>query len=303
MHLFPLVWFKYLFKFEESMKKGYIIIFLGFILIATAFMLFVRIDRTLVVDVKHIHLDSIQNVIEIDDSLVVPVLYDTLLIQKFTSAEEKKQQFINQVLPAILIVKFQLENQSKVVKKVIKKLENEEKLTKKEANLVDSLMIRYGAETLENLLIRLKIHPTSLVLAQAALESGWGSSRFAIEGNNLFGMKSLPGDSSRIKSFYSRGSKNIYLKSYDNVAQSIDHYFVTLGRSDVYNNFRNKRYEEVDVFQLIGSLSKYSEKGKDYTTMLKKMVEWNNMVQYDSYVIDPNYIKKESFLKSIELKF
>jgi Bax protein len=53
---------------------------------------------------------------------------------------------------------------------------------------LDSLLLRYESDSYENLLERLKPNPTSLVLAQAAIESGWGQSRFALEGNNLFGI-------------------------------------------------------------------------------------------------------------------
>ena len=148
----------------------------------------------------------------------------------------------------------------------------------------------------------MKPHQTSLVLAQAALESGWGSSRFAIEGNNLFGIWTTSGDPDLIKSLYKREEKSVFVKKYSTVAESIDHYFLTLGRHHAYTNFRTKRYEEADVFQLIETLGRYSEQGEEYTKLLKKIIEWNNLQDYDNYQIDPNYLVEESIIKSLVLK-
>ncbi|MBN2806483.1 MAG: glucosaminidase domain-containing protein [Prolixibacteraceae bacterium] len=269
------------------------------LLCATVVILFSWLDEIEIkteLNIQHVHLDSIHKVIPIIDSLVVPVLYDSLIIQKFVTSEERKQQFINQVLPAILIVKYQLENNGREVHQIIEKIEKSEPLDPNELAFADSLMIRFRAKTYENLLTRLKPHPVSLVLAQAAVESGWGSSRFALEGNNLFGIWTTPSDPSMMKSRFKRDEQPIYVKKYLTVAESIDHYFLTIGRHNAYRQFRNKRYEEANVFQLLETLDRYSEKGEDYTFQLRKMIEWNDLQVYDYYVIDPKYIVEMSFL-------
>lgn len=247
-------------------------------------------------DISYVHLDSIQKVISIEDSLVVPVLYDSLIVNNFVSPAERKIQFINQVLPAILIVKYQVENKSRKVDRIIHKIEEGIPLSPSEEVYVDSMMQRYRAKSYENLLMRMKPHPTSLVLAQAAVESGWGSSRFAMEGNNLFGIWTTPNDPNVIKSLYNRNEKPIYVKKYLNVAESIDHYFLTIGRNNAYRKFRVKRYEEASVFQLIETLDGYSERGDDYTEQLRKIIEWNDLQRFDKYVISPDFIIKESVL-------
>lgn len=261
-------------------------------------------DVRTVLDIQHVHLDSIHKIIPINDSLVVPVLYDSLIIQKFVSGEERKQLFINQVLPAILIVKYQLENSEKEVYQTIEKIEKGEILSAEELAFADSLMIRFRAKSYENLLMRIKPHPVSLVLAQAAIESGWGSSRFALEGNNLFGVWTTPSDPSMMKSRFKRNENPIYVKKYMNVAESIDHYFLTIGRHNAYLQFRIKRYEEANVFQLLETLDRYSEKGDDYTFQLRKMIEWNDLQQYDHFKIDPQYLVERSLLdrKILKLK-
>lgn len=253
-----------------------------------------KADKTYHLDIQYIHLDSINKIIEINDSLVIPVLYDSLLINDFDPIDVRKQQFINQVLPAILIVRFQLENKGRKVEKIIQKIERGEILTPREEQFANSLMSQFRAKSYDNLLVRLKTHPTSLVLAQAVTESGWGRSRFALEGNNLFGIWSTSTDKNSIKSLYCRDDKSVYLKRYNNLAESIDHYFLTLGRHNAYKRFRLKRNDEVDVFELIETLSKYSESGDEYTLLLKKVILWNDLQKYDNYKIDPKYIIEEN---------
>ncbi len=270
----------------------YITIFILLVLGSYIIFLIKKIERPVYLDVQYVHLDSIQNIVEIQDSLVVPVLYDSLFMPKVITADERKQLFINQILPAILIVRFEIESKNKRVKEVLIGIKDGNTISQSDSVFLDSLMNLYNVNEYDDLLICLKLHPTSLVLAQAALESGWGSSRFAIEANNLFGMKSLPTDRNKIISYPRSKKKKVYIKKYENISEAIDHYFVTLGRSNSYKQFRNKRYEEADVFQLIKSLNNYSEMGSNYGTMLLKMVEWNNLQQYDKYNIDPKYVKK-----------
>ncbi|MFA9391365.1 MAG: glucosaminidase domain-containing protein [Prolixibacteraceae bacterium] len=247
-------------------------------------------------DIQYIHLDSITKVILVNDSTITPVLYDSLIIQNYVSPDERKQQFINQVLPAILIVKYQIENKSKKVDRIMHKIEDGIPLKPREGIFVDSLMVRYRAKSYENLLIRMKPHATSLVLAQAAVESGWGSSRFAMEGNNLFGVWASSTDPNSIKSKYKRNENSIHVKKYLNVAESIDHYFLTLGRNNAYLNFRAERYAETNVFQLLESLDRYSERGDAYTQQLRKIIEWNNLQDFDRYSISSDYILDVTYL-------
>lgn len=261
-----------------------------------------KIERPLKLNIQQIHLDSIHKLIDIQDSLVVPVLYDTLMIDNLAPVDVRKQQFIDQILPAILIVRFQLENKGRKVKKIIEKIENGESLKHKEAQYADSLMKRFRAKSYENLLIRLKPHPTSLVLAQAVIESGWGRSRFALEGNNLFGVWTTSTDKNVIKSLYNRDEQQVFLKKYNNVAESIDHYFLTLGRHKAYRRFRLKRNEDVDVFDLIETLDNYSENGSEYTLLLKKVIKWNDLQKYDHYSIHPDYIIEDDLFEMIFIR-
>jgi Bax protein len=242
------------------------------------------------VRVIKVHLDSLAQVIPVNDSLVTPVLYDTLWINNLLTITEKKQQFINQILPAILIVRFKEQLKYEKIEILLSKLKEKKSLAKKEIQFLDSMKLKYEASTYENLPERIKLHPISLVLAQAAIESGWGQSRFVNKGNNLFGIV----DGNRESRLFTKGIRKVHMKQYETIEESIENYFLTIGRSKVYSKFRIKRFEEANVYQMIDELHKYSVKGKEYSEMLKQLIVWNDLKRYDNYKIDYKYIVDKS---------
>jgi Bax protein len=247
--------------------------------------------------VKKVQLDSIEQIIDINDSLVIPVVYDTLMIDANAPVTVRKKQFINQVLPAVLIVRYQLAFKTNRVKTILQQIKNEVPISPCDSAFIDSLKARYRAESYENLLVRLKPNPVSLVLAQAAVESAWGLSRFATEGKNLFGVWTVPSDKNIIKSLNNRGDQQIFVKRYNSIAESIDHYFLTLGRHNAYRSFRMKRFEQDDVYEMVKELDRYSEQGEAYTLLLRKVIDWNDLQKFDNYKIDPQYIIREKWIK------
>jgi Bax protein len=276
--------------------------FLLFVIVVNIFSSCNKLDYQYEIRVQNIHLDSFSQIIQVTDSVVIPVLYDTLLINNLSTISEKKQQFINQVLPAILIVKYREQQKYDRVELLLSQIKAGQSLTRNEKLFLDSLVIRYDENSYENLLERLKQHPTSLVLAQAAIESGWGQSRFAMEGNNLFGIRSTPHDKVFQKSLNNRGGSRITVKRYSTVSESIEHYLFTIGKNQAYRSFRLKRFEEANIYQLINELHKYSEKGDEYTKMLKQIIIWNDLMKFDSYKIDNNYIADKKCLCYITKK-
>ncbi|MDA3880181.1 MAG: glucosaminidase domain-containing protein [Prolixibacteraceae bacterium] len=275
--------------------KELVFVLISAIIIAYASVHTIKTTPTL--EIQIINLDSITKIIDITDSLVAPVLYDSLLIEEFAPVDIRKKQFINQVLPAILIVRYQMEQKADRVEKIVRDIENKIPVSCADSLFVDSLMACYRANSYDNLQLRLKAHPNSVVLAQAAVESGWGLSRFASEGKNLFGVWTVSTDKNIIKSLQNRGEVKVFVKRYETITESIEHYFLTLGRHKAYRKFRMKRSEQDDVFELIKALDRYSEQGEAYTLLLQKIIKWNNLEQYDHYIIDPAYFKQEKWLK------
>jgi Bax protein len=102
------------------------------LIISTILTSCVENDYLYEVLVANIHLDSLEQVITITDSIVKPVLYDPLWINDLLTISEKKQQFINQVLPAILIVRFYEEQKYSLIESLLLNNDSWKKFTKKE---------------------------------------------------------------------------------------------------------------------------------------------------------------------------
>lgn len=193
--------------------------------------------------------------------------------------QNKKQAFINLMLPSILIAKYQLE-QDRV--KVLALQKKTEPLSNEEEQYLFNLKRDYKCHTSKELLSRLKTHPTSIVLAQAAIESGWGTSRFYKEANNIFGVWSYSENESRIKAMEDREGQSVYVKKYDALPKSIVSYFKTIARGP-YSEFRAAREKISEVSVLISYLEVYSELRDEYVKRLDQLIQYNKFEKYDSY--------------------
>jgi len=193
--------------------------------------------------------------------------------------QNKKQAFINLMLPSILIAKYQLE-QDRI--KVLTLQKKTEPLSNEEEQYLFNLKRDYKCHTSKELLSRLKTHPTSIVLAQAAIESGWGTSRFYKEANNIFGVWSYSENESRIKAMEDREGQSVYVKKYDALPKSIVSYFKTIARGP-YSEFRAAREKISEVSVLISYLEVYSELREEYVKRLDQLIQYNKFEKYDSY--------------------
>ena len=238
-------------------------------------------------DIRVVTLKSINDIYIPNDSLVMPVTYDSLISLESLPAKKRKQKFINMILPSILITRFYLEEDLKRLVEICEsdtnRIRNDDKV------FLDSLKLIYKTTNLEELKKRLTPHPVSLALAQAAIESGWGTSRFFIEGRNAFGVKSFSEDEARIKANQSSEGTSVFLKKYDSLLESVEDYFLVLSKGP-YGDFRDVRATSEDVFDVLHSLSNYSEQNEIYIDKIMKMINKNNLTRYDSYQIDPAFI-------------
>lgn len=225
----------------------------------------------------------------IEDSLVRPVLYHNIPDFTDLTSEERKSNFIATVLPAILIAKFRLEQK----RFRIRELSRTTLWEPEDSAFYMSQKERFKADSIMDLISRMKTHPNSIILAQAAVESGWGTSRFFKEANNLFGIWSYRAEESRIQAGISRNEDEIFLRSYEDISESILDYFETIGRSRPYRWFRKARSSSNDIGVLLPNLKYYSERREDYVAQLKTIIEQNNLTQFDHYKIDPAYIVEE----------
>jgi len=137
-------------------------------------------------------------------------------------------------------------------------------------------------ELIDKLLLRVDIVPASLALGQGAYESGYGTSRFAREGNALFGQWTYGGKG--MQPLEKRASKGDYgVAAYAWPLDSVWSYMINLNTHNAYSELRNKRAElrrstkPVTGQALVGTLSKYSERGMEYVNTLSSIMRVNEL--------------------------
>ena len=234
-----------------------------------------------------VKVDSLEQILALTDSLVKPLLYTHVAGLNKLPGREARKKFIAVVLPSVLIAKYEIEERKKKLLVI-----RDKKIWERADSLyfID-MTTRYKGKSMEDMLARIGTLPNSIVLAQAAMESGWGQSRFFLEGNNLFGMWSYNKFESRIEAGKTRGNKRIYLRSYMDISQSITHYFEIISKSWAYKGLRKARLETTDPHKLLPHLSNFSERRSIYTMQLKKVIDQYDLTKYDQYQIDPAYIR------------
>jgi Bax protein len=199
---------------------------------------------------------------------------DVLVAPKKTiTVQEKKQNFKDALIPPAKKVFLKLQQQYEEAQLEMSHDPNSKYLT--------SLKIKYKAKNNEDLLAALKPHPISLTLAQGAMESAWGTSRFFREANNVFGVWSFNKNEKRIAAGEKRGDKTIWIKKYDSIEDSIDNYYKVLATGSAYKEFRKEKMRSNDSLILAQKLDKYSEKGSEYGQELISMIRYNKFQEFD----------------------
>lgn len=235
---------------------------------------------------EYIAVKSSDDVIPIDSIYVRPVLYSDVNFLDSLTTDEAKTKFIEVMLPAVLVAK-------KILEQDLERLEDiskSKKVKPKDSAFLTSLFEQYKTDDIALLKRRLITHPTSIVLAQAAVESGWGKSRFFKEANNVFGVWSFNDGEPRLAAGVKREDYQVYLRKYEHIEESVMDYFKTIARNSAYTGFRRKRAETSDVKELVPLLDKYSEMREEYVDKLLVMIRYNEFEKYDSYQLDPAFI-------------
>jgi len=221
------------------------------------------------------------------DKKIKPINYTNTISLKKLQVKEKKEKFFHMILPAILISKANL----KLKRERVLSLRTipEAELEEDDRDFLEELYSKYKTRKITKLANRLKTHPVSIILAQAAIESAWGESRFFKKGNNIFGMWSYNRHEPRIKAKGTRKGKAIYVKKYPTLSDAIDDYFVVIGRG-AYKNFRKQRNITDNPLVLVKYLVNYCELREKYTTKLKNFIVYNKLRKFDKFEIDEQYL-------------
>ena len=150
---------------------------------------------------------------------------------------------------------------------------------------------------LNALLYRVDIVPAGLALGQAAYESGYGTSRFAVEGNSLFGQWTYKGDGIKPKEQRTSSKGDHRIKAFEWPFDSVRGYFINLFSHPAYEDFRRLRAEmreagkPLSSMELANGLIRYSERGQEYVDSLKGIMRVNKLDLADNAVFrdEPMY--------------
>ena len=212
----------------------------------------------------------------------------------------RKRLFLHTLLPSALFARNEVTLERSRLQSILAKINcpsDEIKLTDKtygtgqcawqgflmadEISFVKGLCRDYRTTSANELLTRVNPLPVSLILAQGALESSWGRSRFAREGNSIFGMWTWK--TKGMVPASREDGKTHKVKAYDSILDSVRAYQLTLNRLKHYEHLRDLRLETDDSLILAEGLSLYSQRGNDYVNDIKNVILSNNLQSYDSY--------------------
>ena len=211
-------------------------------------------------------------------------------IKNIENTKKKKNLFIKIILPLIL----EENNRIIVDRKKLFKILNKNMNSETEKKWLNSKFKQYGVlnKDLSTLKVRMDIVPVSLAIAQAAKETGWGTSRFAIEGNALFGQWTWSGEGIKPAGVSSKDAKHKVMK-FKVLKASVRAYQRNLNTHGSYKKFRSERAkmrdndERLDSFLLADHLDKYAATGKEYTKIIKKIIKQNSLQDFDKVKLLP----------------
>ncbi|MCB4744008.1 MAG: glucosaminidase domain-containing protein [Sulfurovum sp.] len=199
--------------------------------------------------------------------------YSANVVPKNMSVQEKKKRFFTLLVPPIEYIHKLLQKQYLKVKKDLQNHTNQKKIV--------ALKKKYGVKTDKELLVAIKPHPMSITLAQAAIESAWGTSRFFCKANNIFGVWSTSSKKKRIAALQKRGKKTIWVRKFDNLNEAIRQYYFMLSSSSRYKIFKKMNYEDKPATEIIKGLKYYSERGNAYIKEIRSVIRHNKLTKYD----------------------
>ncbi len=210
-------------------------------------------------------------------------------LKQIQSTKERKELFIKIVLPLILSENNRIRRDRSTLFKILNKNIN----SKAEKNWINNKFKQYGVvnKDVSTLKVRMDEIPVSLAIAQAAKETGWGTSRFAIEGNALFGQWTYSGEG--IKPAGSDKNDKHKVMAFSVLKASVRAYQRNLNTHSSYKEFRKVRAiqrdndEPLNSLELANFLNSYAETGEEYTKTLKKIIVQNNLKDFDKAKILP----------------
>lgn len=205
---------------------------------------------------------------------------------KAETSASSHQSFVQQLIPLIEAENERLLIRRQKVKQLLNRLNHGRVLTGQESKYIGQMSREYRVtgdpmlevEARRALQAHIDVIPVSLTLAQAANESAWGESRFAKEGNNLFGIWTYDETKGIVPAERKAGARHL-IRKFDSLAESVRYYMHTLNSHPAYADLRKIRAEQrsskqpLDSMKLATGLTKYSAKGEEYVRLIQQLIE------------------------------
>ena len=209
-------------------------------------------------------------------------------IDQIENSKDRKEIFIKIILPLILEENKKIISNRNKLFRILGKVNN----TNSEKKWLNKKLKEYNIKNIDlsELKIRMDIIPVSLAIAQAAKETGWGTSRFAKEGNALFGQWTYSENGLEPLDSVEGEHK---VARFNVLQASVRAYKLNLNTHKVYKDFRKARAElrekdeEINSLKLAKFLNKYAETGKQYTETLEKIIKQNSLMDFDQAKLLP----------------
>ena len=255
------------------------------------------------IKIDEISVTSSKSILIQDLNGIIPVKYNGTLDFDTVPEGIRKSVFINYMLPAIVIERDHLLDLLRHTEFIESRMVNKRALRQNDILFFKEMMQKYDATSIKDLKLRLYPHPVSLVLAQAALESGWGTSNVFSRANNPFGIMSFSSDEQRKRFLNPEQQTEVYLRSYNDVNQSVEHYYFFTSKLASYEKFRKKRWERGSSISLVKLLKSYHETN-EYTTLIESIIKKNDLERYDNVAISKDYFGfQQNYLQVIKSYF
>ena len=216
-------------------------------------------------------------------------------LDEIKDTQLKKETFIKIVLPLVVAENDKILNDRMKLKKIVSK-----KMTSdKEKLWLRQKLREYKVKNsdMKELQKRMDIIPVSIALAQAAKESGWGTSRFALEGNAIFGQWTWTGQG--IEPLNKGKHEGHKILRFPILRASVKAYKNNLNTHKVYSEFREKRSKlrkrnrKIKGTELTDTLDKYAQTGKEYTKILEQIINQNDLSDFETVRLTNSVVKKE----------
>ena len=208
-------------------------------------------------------------------------------LKKIKSTQKKKDTFIKIVMPLILDENSKILDDRKKLFKILGKQSN----TRGEKVWLKRRFKDYQIEKedIAELKLRMDVIPTSLAIAQAAKESGWGTSRFALEGNAMFGQWTWGKDGIEPKD--KKTNQDHKILKFPMLRSSVKAYMTNLNTHRGYKQFRDARAElrrknkKMSGLELVNYLHNYAQTGSEYVKVLEKIIKQNELTDFDNSIL------------------